>query len=41
MGIIKDKNGSNLEDAEEIKKRRKEYMEEVYKKDLFLKLVEG
>ena len=23
MGIIKDKNGSDLEDAEEIKKRRK------------------
>ena len=33
MGIIKDKNGSDLVDAEEIK-RWKEYMEEVYKKDL-------
>ena len=31
---IKDKNGRDLVDAEEIKKRRKEYMEEVYKKDL-------
>ena len=31
---IKDINGRDLVDAEEIKKRRKEYMEEVYKKDL-------
>ena len=31
---IKDKNGRDLVNAEEIKKRRKEYMEEVYKKDL-------
>ena len=34
MGTIKDKNGKDLEDAEEIKKRQKEYMEELYKKNL-------
>ena len=34
MGTIKDKNGKDLVDAEEIKKRQKEYMEELYKKDL-------
>ena len=34
MGIIKDKNSKDLVDAEEIKKRWKEYMEELYKKDL-------
>ena len=33
MGIIKDKNGSDLVDAEEIK-RWKEYTEELYLKDL-------
>ena len=35
MGTIKDKNGRDLVDAEEIKKRWKEYMEELYKKDLY------
>ena len=34
MGKIKDKNGRDLIDTEEIKKRQKEYMEELYKKDL-------
>ena len=34
MGTIKDKNGRDLVDAEETKKRWKEYMEELYKKDL-------
>ena len=34
MGKIKDRNSRDLVDAEEIKKRRKEYMEELYKKDL-------
>ena len=34
MGAIKDRNGRDLVDAEEIKKRWKEYMEELYKKDL-------
>ena len=34
MGTIKDRNGRDLVDAEEIKKRWKEYTEELYKKDL-------
>ena len=34
MGTIKDKNGRDLVDAEEIKKRWKQYTEELYKKDL-------
>ena len=34
MGKIKDKNGKDLVDTEEIKKRWKEYTEELYKKDL-------
>ena len=34
MGTIKDKNDINLVDAEKIKMRWKEYMEELYEKDL-------
>ena len=34
MGSIKDRNGMDLTDAEDIKKRWKEYTEELYKKDL-------
>ena len=34
MGTIKDRNGRDLVDSEEIKKRWKEYMEELHKKDL-------
>ena len=34
MGSIKDKNGMDLTEAEDIKKRQQEYTEEVYKKDL-------
>ena len=34
MGTIKDRNGMNLTEAEEIKKRWQEYTEELYKKDL-------
>ena len=34
MGTIKDKNGMDLTEAEDIKKRWQEYTEEVYKKDL-------
>ena len=34
MGTIKDINGRDLVDTEEIKKRWKEYMEELYKKGL-------
>ena len=32
MGTIKDKNGIDLTEAEEIKKRWQEYTEELYKK---------
>ena len=34
MGSIKDRNGMGLTEAENIKKRWKEYAEELYKKDL-------
>jgi len=34
MGTIKDKNGTDLVDAEVIKKRWKQCIEELYKKDL-------
>ena len=34
MGSIKDRNGVDLIEAEEIKKRWQEYTEELYKKDL-------
>ena len=34
MGTIKDRNGMDLTEAEDIKKRWKEYTEELYKKDL-------
>ena len=34
MGTIKDRNGMDLTDAEDIKKRWQEYTEELYKKDL-------
>ena len=34
MGIIKNRNGRDLIEAEEIQKRWKEYMEELYEKDL-------
>ena len=34
MGSIKDRNGMDLIEAEDIKKRWKEYTEELYKKDL-------
>ena len=33
-GIIKDKNGMDLTEEEDIKKRGQEYTEELYKKDL-------
>ena len=33
MGSIKDRNGRDLTEAEDIKKRWQEYMEELYKKD--------
>ena len=34
MGSIKDRNGMDLTEAEDIKKRLQEYTEETYKKDL-------
>ena len=34
MGSIKDRNGIDLTEAEDIKKRWQEYTEELYKKDL-------
>ena len=34
IGSIKDRNGSDLTEAEDIKKRWQEYTEELYKKDL-------
>ena len=33
MGTIKDKNGMDLTETEDIKKRQQEYTEELYKKD--------
>ena len=34
MGLIKDRNGMDLTETEDIKKRWQEYTEELYKKDL-------
>ena len=34
MGLIKDRNGMDLREAEDIKKRQQEYTEELYKIDL-------
>ena len=34
MGTIKDRNGMDLTEAEDIEKRQQEYSEELYKKDL-------
>ena len=34
IGIIKDRNGRDLTEAEDIKKRKQEYTEELYQKDL-------
>ena len=34
MGLIKERNGMDLTEAEDIKKRQQEYTEELYKKDL-------
>ena len=35
MGSIKDRNGTDLTEAEDIKKRWQEYTEELYKRDLY------
>ena len=34
VGIITDRNGMNLTEAEDIKKRQQEYTEQLYKRDL-------
>ena len=34
VGTIKDRNGTDLTEAEDVKKRWQEYTEELYKKDL-------
>ena len=34
MGLIKDRNGMDLREVEDIKKRWQKYTEELYKKDL-------
>ena len=36
MGSIKDRNGMDRTEAEDVKKRWQEYTEELYKKDLFM-----
>ena len=36
MGTIKDRNGKGLTEAEEIKKRRQEYTEKLYKKKVLM-----
>ena len=36
MGAIKDRNGMNLTEADDIKKRWQEYIEELYKKKIFM-----
>ena len=35
MGTIKDKNGMDLTEAQDIKKRWQEYTEDLYEKDLY------
>ena len=39
MGTIKDRNGMDLTEAEDIKKRWQEYTEELYKKDLATQII--
>ena len=39
MGSIKDRNGMDLTEAEDIKKRWQEYTEELYKKDLLTQII--
>ena len=40
MGTIKDRNCMNLTEAEDIKKRWQEYIEELYKKDLMTQITQ-
>ena len=39
MGSIKDRNGMDLTEAEDTKKRWQEYTEELYKKDLMTQVI--
>ena len=39
MGTIKDRNGMNLTETEDIKKRCQEYRDELYKKDLHTQII--
>ena len=39
MGTIKDRNGMNLTEAEDIKKRWQEYTEELYKKIFMTQII--
>ena len=39
MGIIKDRNGIDLTEAEDIKKRWQEYTEELYKKIFMTQII--
>ena len=39
MGSIKDRNGMDLTEAEDIKKRWQEYMEELYKKIFMTQII--
>ena len=39
MGLIKDRNGMDLTEAEDIKKRWQEYTEELYKKSFTTQII--
>ena len=39
MGLIKYRNGMDLTEAEDIKKRWQEYIEELYKKDFMTQII--
>ena len=39
MGLIKDRNGTDLTEAEDIKKRWQEYTEELYKKIFMTQII--
>ena len=39
MGSIKDRNGMNLTETEDIKKRWQEYTEELYRKDIKTQII--
>ena len=39
MGLIKDRNGRDLREAEDVKKRWQEYTEELYKKIFMTQII--